>query len=400
MRPKSLVLLLLALGCGLVASIGINQVLANRRTPQAAAKGPTEPIFVAVADVDTWEPLTVQNVKLEEWPTDRIPAGAVRKLEDLENRRVRTKIYQGEPILAAKLLGADASKGSATGLIPKGFRAVSVRVDQVSGGSSLIMPNDRVDVLVHIQANPGKGFKQSITRTILQDVQVFAVNEVFRKPDEAEESAIAAKTITLLVTPEDAELLTLATEMGKIRLVMRSPEDDAASATEGAVANQLLNKESSKGNRDDESLMKDPGQDTPAGQDLVGFLNQQQVAPPPAEPAPPAAPETVWRMVVLLGAQATEFEFTKDSRLPRQVGVENPAAAGPGDAAATDPAAAAPTNTDDPFGPQAPAAPAPAQPAPVEPAPSDSTQPVDDLPQDWDQEPFEGGLEEGEDFDG
>ncbi|MBX7166115.1 MAG: Flp pilus assembly protein CpaB, partial [Pirellulales bacterium] len=275
MRPKSLVLLLLALGCGLVASIGINQVLANRRAQPDSPRGETDAIFVAIADVDTWEPLSVQNVKLEDWPRERIPAGAIKTLDNLDGRRVRTKIYQGEPILEAKLLSPGASKTGATGLIPKGFRAVSVRVDSVSGGSGLILPNDRVDVLVHIKSDPARGIGQTVTRTILQDVQVFAINEVFRNEEkEAEESAIAAKTITLLVTPQDAELITLATELGKIRLVMRSPEDDEASATEGALANDLLNNEAHKGDRDDESLMQD---NEPASKDeLAGFLHGQR----------------------------------------------------------------------------------------------------------------------------
>ena len=110
MRPKSLALLLLALGCGLVASIGITEVMAKRNAEPTGPTGETEPIFVAIADIALGDTITAQVLKLEQWPKDKVPAGAISRIEDVEGRRARTKLFAGEPILEHKLLGKGASE--------------------------------------------------------------------------------------------------------------------------------------------------------------------------------------------------------------------------------------------------------------------------------------------------
>ena len=124
-------------------------------------------------------------------------------------------------------------------MIPKGYRVVSVKVDDVSG-SGLILPGDRVDALVHLTEQQGLGeANRSSTRTFLHNVKVFAVNNVYSRESNGSE-AITAKTISLLVTPQQAELVTLANEMGKIRLVMRSADDETHEETGGVTQSQLL----------------------------------------------------------------------------------------------------------------------------------------------------------------
>ncbi|HVX59891.1 MAG TPA: Flp pilus assembly protein CpaB, partial [Pirellulales bacterium] len=150
MRPKSLVLLILALGCGLVASIGINQVMANRHAGPAPGAVETTPIFVALGEIGIGDPLTAEMLKLEEWPKEKVPVGAVSNLQDLEGRRCKQRFYPGEPILEAKLLAPGEKGQSPTDLIPKGYRVVSIRVDAVSSSSGMILPGDRVDLLVHV----------------------------------------------------------------------------------------------------------------------------------------------------------------------------------------------------------------------------------------------------------
>ena len=95
MRPKSLAVLMLALGCGLVASIGIHQVMAKRNAEPSGAIGDTQSIFVAMADIGLGDLLTSQVLKLEQWPKDKIPPGAVARIEDVEGRRARTKRRSG-----------------------------------------------------------------------------------------------------------------------------------------------------------------------------------------------------------------------------------------------------------------------------------------------------------------
>jgi pilus assembly protein CpaB len=236
MRPKSMILIVIALGCGLIASIGISQVMEKRSAAVAAA--PMENIYVAMTDIPLGETLTAQMVKLEEWPKDKVPEGAVRTLEEIEDRRPLTRLYPGEPILAAKLIDANKFSG-ASEKIPKGLRVVSVKVTMDSSASGLIHPGDRVDVLVFLKQ--GKGIPHTETRTILKNVTVFAVNERTQRELEEEADAMAAKTVSLLVKPNQVEKVTLASELGRIKLSLRRSDDDTEDNANGATLADLEN---------------------------------------------------------------------------------------------------------------------------------------------------------------
>lgn len=301
MRPKSLVLLVLALGCGLVASIGINQVMANRRVGPATDAGEMTPIFVALGEIGIGDPLTAEMLKLEEWPKAKVPAGALSKLEDVEGRRCKQRFYPGEPILEAKLLAPGEKGQSPTDLIPKGYRVVSIRVDAVSSSSGMILPGDRVDVMVHVSENHGKGIPHARTQTFLQNVKVFAVDDLFSRNDEA---TVSAKTISLLVTPDQAELVMLAAQLGSVQLVMRSAADDTDEPTSGADVQELLSGVQSN----------QPG--APGTKEgLLSLLKPQEPEPapaPPAAPAPavPAAPvQQPFKMVLIRGPNAETLHF-------------------------------------------------------------------------------------------
>ncbi len=108
MRAKSMALLMLALGCGLVASIGITQVMAKRNA-EPASTAETQPIFIAASDIPLGDRLSAEVLKLEAWPKDKVPLGAVSKIEDIDGCRTRAKLYAGEPILEKKLFGKGTS---------------------------------------------------------------------------------------------------------------------------------------------------------------------------------------------------------------------------------------------------------------------------------------------------
>jgi pilus assembly protein CpaB len=313
MRPKTLVLFALALGCGSIAAVGINQLLTSR-TPVAPVPGDTESILVAMSDVGMGELITPQMVKLERWPKDNVPPGALTRLDQIEGRRAKAKLFAGEPILEPKLLSKDSDLAGASQFIPKGYRVVAVKVDDISAASNLIKPGDRVDVLVHLRANPGSGINETKTITVLQDIKVFSVNDVFHARADAAEQAIAARTVSLLVTPDQAELITHATELGTIRLVMRSVDDDAVVQTEGASQADLL-AQREHGERDKEEGLRHGA----TGNALLDLLNSQQ---PPAQAAPAAAPAaspSVWRMVLIEADKAQEVQFEDAARLPTAV---------------------------------------------------------------------------------
>jgi pilus assembly protein CpaB len=242
MRGKSLALLLLALGCGLVASIGITQMISKRGTEPPPAE--TEQVVVAIQDIPLGEPITPLLVKLEQMPKNAIPAGALSKPEEYEGHRTRARIYKGEAILKFKLSGKGALETGVSPQIPIGMRVISVKVDVVSSSSGLILPGDRVDLLVNLQPNPVAGIREPTTRTVLQCIKVFAVNErVNLENIDNDAKSIKAQTISLLVTPDDAQKVKLACQLSNndVSLVLRSPDDEKKTPDgPGASASSLF----------------------------------------------------------------------------------------------------------------------------------------------------------------
>jgi pilus assembly protein CpaB len=322
MRGKSLALLLLALGCGLVASLGITQVMARRSGDPTASAGEMQSVLVATKEVVLGDPLTAKVVKVEEWPKDTVPVGALARVEDAEGRRVRAKFYKGEPILEQKLFPKGMEMSGADALIPKGYRVATVKVDAVTGGGNLILPGSRVDLLVHMARNPAIGIMETTTKTVLQDLRVFAVNDVvsMETVNGQENKSIQARTVSLLVTPAQAEKVTLATEMGQIRLVMRSPEEDKQEPTRGATPQELFGGMDGA-QRDKESLL--PLGTTPdvtqKGKGFLEFLGSMKKAADNAGP-PGASTEAhrdtvTWSMRVLKGAEVNEVELEGGDQL-------------------------------------------------------------------------------------
>ncbi len=303
MRSKSLVLLALALGCGLIAAIGINQVMANRG--QQGAPTEMQPIYVAMKDLPSRETIKIEDLKLEEWPKDKIPRGAITKPEQLTTRSPKTKIYTGEPILETKLFSADDPALGAAPRIPKGMQVVSLKVDDVTGISKLVLPGDTVDVQVYIRANRSIGALETMTATVLQSAKVFAVNEVFESDQgSSEEGTMAAKTVSLLVQPDEAKRVMLAAELGKIRLTLRGPDDKTEAENTIVSIPDLLNPTSNKKQGEEQGS---------GGGGLLSLLGNPQPEPSmETAPVAPAPPADVWTMLVLSGGEA-----------PRQVQFQN-----------------------------------------------------------------------------
>ena len=326
MRSKSIILLVLALGCGLVASIGISQYMEARH--KATDQGDRQPVFVAMTDINANEEMTAQNIKLEEWPKNIIPAGALTKLEDVEHKRCRMKLYAGEPILSSKLLGASDAIGAAKD-IPPGYRVVHVKVDSATGSSNLILPGDRVDVVVFRQ--PNNNMNQTAAKIVLQDIKVFAVDtqteNQFAATKSEQTEPMSAKTIAVLVKPEQAVILHAATEMGgSVRLVLRNPDDNKHVVSQGATLGDIFGPDHLS-NRDEEKQ----GAQAPEKEEktsLTDWLNKQKGSAPAAPPAPSK------KMIVMLGSQVTEVDIPSNGDLPTNQPVQSPSLGGstsPGD---------------------------------------------------------------------
>jgi hypothetical protein len=174
-----------------------------------------------------------------------------------------------------------------------------VKVDSVSGGPGLILPGDRVDVLVHLKRN-SQDIHETSTRTFLQNIQVFAVNDIVnteRDPESKDkDKRISAQTISLLVTPAQGARLMLATEMGSVRLVMRSPEEEGEANTGNSNVKDLTG-EPQSGKPEKETLTAPEVDKTPTKSNAVtDFLKNMktQLDKPKA-----AVPNETWTMLVL-----------------------------------------------------------------------------------------------------
>ncbi len=229
----------------------------------------------------------------------------------------------GCPILEPQLLGKGATEAGAAGSVPKGYRVVPVKVDASTGGGGIIRPGDRVDVIAYIKPDPARTITKSVTTTVLQDVKVFAVNDVWDVGTASEEKSMTAKTISLLVTPEQAQILTMATELGTIRLVMRSPEDNEQRNLRGTEARELVAGGAASESGREPTLPQRAEPPDKGTSDILGFLKDlsakgkkepvQEAATPakpaerPAErPVPPAEKTEYFRVRILSGSQVSE----------------------------------------------------------------------------------------------
>ena len=294
-------LLVLALGCGLVASIGISQVMdRNARQPATAE---TTPIYVALHNINLGDPIDAAMVSLQEWPKDKVPPGVISQLDDLEGRRPRATIIQGEPILEAKLLAPGQLADPITS-IPKGFRLKTISVDAEKSAAGLLSPGDRVDVELFVKRDERNGIDSSKTKVILQNIRVFAVDQtVQRSPDGGEERTIA-KTVSLLLTPEQASKLTLAENLGHVSLTPRNPDDEESGDMPEYSTDDLLS-DGGKNSRE-----KEQGRDEtePKPQDKGGLLSAiQQHVPPPKPP---------FVMEIVEAQDVREMKFDPDTGKP------------------------------------------------------------------------------------
>ena len=223
MRPKSLILLALALGCGLVAATGMSQLLDSKNNQPAVVE--TVPIYVALQNINLGDPIDDSMVLLEEWPKDKVPVGAITSWEELEDRRPRAVIFEGEPLMDGKLLTKGQRHDPISG-IPDGMRLKTVSVDAKKSAAGLLSPGDRVDMQIFVHRNDRENIPHPFTKTFLQNVRVYAVDQTVQRGVDGSEARTVAKTVSLLVTPQQANRITTAENLGDISLIPRHPDDD------------------------------------------------------------------------------------------------------------------------------------------------------------------------------
>jgi pilus assembly protein CpaB len=235
MQRRLLIVLAFASLVGLFVSVMVYRIVAEARTA-AARQQATQDIVVATVNLDLAETVTSKHVKLVAWPQQAVPAGAIKTLAEAEGRVVRNSIVAGEPLLEAKLAPELAGRGGIMPmLVPEGERGVTIKVDDAVKESGFVLPNSRVDVLVTMAKSENS--QDRVAKVILQDVLVLAAGQTVEMRDNKPTSVT---TVTLSLTPEQAERLALAQTDGKLTLGTRNLRDKGVVQTAGVTKQTLL----------------------------------------------------------------------------------------------------------------------------------------------------------------
>ncbi|MCO6458916.1 MAG: Flp pilus assembly protein CpaB [Pirellulaceae bacterium] len=239
MSLRTLIVIGLALFCGFSASIGVMHFSTPRQS--IAVEVDTVPVVVAASEILRGRMITPQMVELRPWPKKYLPQGALTRVEQTNDLVAITVIGAGEPLLESKLGSKKSGLGLAA-LIPTGMRAYTIKIANVASNvAGFILPGSRVDVLLTLRGANNDESGGGTTVTLLQAVEVLAVDQDMETPDESTKGEEARKSgsVTLLITPDQAPVLDLGQNMGTLTLALRNPADMGESQTQPATLNQL-----------------------------------------------------------------------------------------------------------------------------------------------------------------
>jgi pilus assembly protein CpaB len=313
MKPKTMILMVVAIGCGLGASYMTSRLLAERG--KQAEPEETVKVLVAKQKIASWSLIKEpeQLFEQKDFPTSVAPRKALAEFSQVKGQRLNKTLDPDKPVSEDDLLSPQA-RGVAE-LMEPGQRAISVQVNAVSGISGFVLPGSRVDVVATVRS------PETATKTILQYMLVLAVDAHTQR--NADTPHIASQTVTLAAKPQEASRLILAANLGELRLVLRNPDDTAR------VRNTTL-----KPSDLDRPLEMDPGsseaEERRPGNGLVKVptdlppLPKEGSAPPPAAETPAKATPPVRRFVMKIQQGA------RIDKVPFLLGVKDEDEAGPG----------------------------------------------------------------------
>ncbi|MDQ1559353.1 MAG: pilus assembly protein CpaB [Pyrinomonadaceae bacterium] len=316
MRNKRLVFVMVgAVVFGLVAAFSVSRYLSGT---QAYAKN-LNSVVVAKVDIQPGEKIIAEQLQSVQFPAGATPDGTFQSADKLIGRVAVVQIAAREPLTDYKL-APEGSAGGLSAVIPEGYRAMTVKVDDVVGISGFVMPGALVDVVVVINPVENNGRENPISKIVLQNIKVLANGQNIDRPKNDREPE-SVKAVTLQVTPEQAEKLALASSEGKLQLVMRNSVDQGDEQTLGVDKRILLGGERAKPVPDAGSLKSEQPQASqqpgapifrryPRADNSSRSSNSApapQAANPPVAPAAPAPPRS--SVEVIEGAKKRNVDF-------------------------------------------------------------------------------------------
>lgn len=238
MRNKRFMIVLAgALFFGLIAAVSVGRYVSGA---QAYTKNLNHVVVAKVA-IPLGTKIVAEQLTVAQFPPDAMPDGTFDSADKLVGRVAVTQINPREPVTETKL-AAEGTAGGLSAVIPEGYRAMTVKVDDVVGISGFVQPGTLVDVVVVINPVDKAGTQDPISKIVLQNIKVLANGQNIDQPKNDRESS-SVKAITLQVTPEQTEKLALAASEGKLQLVMRNAIDQDDAQTKGVNKHDLLSGE-------------------------------------------------------------------------------------------------------------------------------------------------------------
>jgi pilus assembly protein CpaB len=270
------------------------------RSQQAKAAAPSVQVVLARKDLELGTVLKEGDLYLADW-SGELPLGSTNKMSELYGRGVTTAIYAKEPVIESRLAPKGAGGGLAA-MIPKGMRAFTIPVNEVVGVAGFVTAGQHVDLLISGTSPGGNGNQGMLSRTLLQNLEILSAGQDFKKDPEGK--PVAVQVVNVLVTPEQAEILSLATNQTSIRMVLRNPLDHEVAKTPGTNLASMWGG-AGKGLGPRTALSSDVSEDLP---------KPPRRAPKPVAAVPPAPAvkkEAPFNMEIISGTSKTEVKFDK-----------------------------------------------------------------------------------------
>lgn len=300
MKNKTVVLLVVALVCGLGAAFLTARLIADRSRPVQeekvdvlVAKGPV-PQYKALKEPEKY--FVSKTVTKSE-----APKGALTKLDDLRGKRLKVPLSQDKVVTQSDLLDEKGTGAGMQGLVPDGYLAFSIEVNPSSGVGGFVLPHTKVDVLATLKRNDVR----SMAQIILQDVLVLAVGT--RSDRDENTQSMVAQTVTLALTPDDAMKVALAADVANLRLALRGDGDNKQREVKPVKVGDFL-RGMPGGPDDPDNIVQVPVKN--GGSNLVAGLPLDPLTKAPAEEF--KKPDPVWRVQIREGDRVRVQEFYRN----------------------------------------------------------------------------------------
>lgn len=307
MKPKTMLLMVVAIGCGLAASYMTSRLLAERNAAQV--EEPKVTVLVAKTKVPAWVLLKEPEKYFEakEVPENIAPKKGLTELSKVKNQRLSQGLSEGEYVLEDKLVNPEQ-----VGLIaklPAGMRAIALKVNAETLAGGFVLPGYRVDVVSTTRGNGNHN--ESTAKIILQNMLVLAVDTIANRDNQT--TSLLGSTVTLAATPEEAQRLSLAAALGELRLTLRTPDDSKIVRLPASKWEDL-----GKPTHDNPAVNEDETIEAASAPPVPRLPSLPKDAPPPLTTAAkepekePEAPPQTHTMTIFTGEYVQKAVFTLD----------------------------------------------------------------------------------------